>query len=55
MKLRFFVHHESCECKCRLNERVCNSKQKLNFGMLMNVGVRVKNYVIGVLVLIIIC
>ena len=27
---RFLVHHESCECKCRLNENVCNSKQKWN-------------------------
>ena len=27
---RFLVQHESCECKCRLNEGVCNSKQKWN-------------------------
>ena len=26
---RFLVQHQSCECKCRLNESVCNSKQKL--------------------------
>ena len=25
---RFFVPHDSCECRCRLNENVCNSKQK---------------------------
>ena len=24
------VHHESYECKCRLNERLCNSKQTQN-------------------------
>ena len=24
------VPHESCECKCGLNESVCNSKQKRN-------------------------
>ena len=24
------VQHESYECKCRLNESVCNSKQKYN-------------------------
>ena len=23
---RFFVQHQSCECKCRLNESVNNSK-----------------------------
>ena len=27
---RFFVQHESCKCKCRFNESVCNSKQKWN-------------------------
>ena len=27
---RFFIQHESCECKCELNESVCNSKQKWN-------------------------
>ena len=27
---RFLVQHESSECKCRLNEHVCNSKQKWN-------------------------
>ena len=25
---RFFVQHESCKCKCELNESVFNSKQK---------------------------
>ena len=25
---RFLVQHESCKCKCKLNEIVCNSKQK---------------------------
>ena len=27
-KTRFLVQHESCECKCGLNESVCNSKKK---------------------------
>ena len=27
---RFLVQHESCKCKCRVNEIVCNSKQKWN-------------------------
>ena len=27
---RLIVQHKSCECKCGLNERVCNSKQKWN-------------------------
>ena len=26
----FLIHRGSCECKCRLNESVCNSKQKRN-------------------------
>ena len=26
----FLVQHESCECKCRLNKNICNSKQKWN-------------------------
>ena len=30
VKERFLVLHESCEGKCGLNERVCNSKQKWN-------------------------
>ena len=25
---RFLVQHISCECKCQLNENLCNSKQK---------------------------
>ena len=25
---RFLVQHESCECKYRLNESVCNWKEK---------------------------
>ena len=25
---RFLVQHELCECKCRLDENVSNSKQK---------------------------
>ena len=29
-KTRFLVQHELCECKCRLNEGVHNSKQKYN-------------------------
>ena len=28
---RFLVQHESCECKCGLNESVCNSVQKWNY------------------------
>ena len=28
IELRCLVQHESCECKCGLNERVHNSKQK---------------------------
>ena len=27
---RFLVKHESCECKCRLSESVCLSRQKWN-------------------------
>ena len=27
---RFLIQHESCGCKCGLNEIVCNSKQKWN-------------------------
>ena len=27
---RFFAQSQSYECKCRLNESVCNSKQKWN-------------------------
>ena len=27
---RFLVQHEPCNCKCELNESVCNSKQKWN-------------------------
>ena len=27
---RFLVYHKSCECKCGLNESVCNSNQKWN-------------------------
>ena len=40
MKQNFFVQYESCECKCRLNEIVRNSKQKRNR---VYVGVCVKN------------
>ena len=28
---RLSVQHESCECKCGVNESVCNSKQKQNY------------------------
>ena len=28
---RFLVQHELCECKCRLNKSVCNSKPKWNY------------------------
>ena len=27
---RVLLKHESCECKCRLNENVCTSRQKWN-------------------------
>ena len=27
---KFLIQHESFECKCRLNESACNSKQKWN-------------------------
>ena len=27
---RFLVQHESCGCKCRLNESICNSKLNWN-------------------------
>ena len=27
---RFIVQHKLCECKCGLDEIVCNSKQKWN-------------------------
>ena len=27
---RFLVQHDSCKCKCKLNESVCNLKQKWN-------------------------
>ena len=26
-EIRFLLQHESCECKCLLNESVCNSNQ----------------------------
>ena len=39
-EIRFLVQHETCECKCTLNESVCNSKQN---GIMMNVDVGVKN------------
>ena len=26
---RFLVQYESCECKCRLNESLCNSQKKM--------------------------
>ena len=32
MKQDFLVQYELCEGKCRLNESVCNSKQKWNHG-----------------------
>ena len=25
---RFLVQYDPCNCKCRLNENVCNAKQK---------------------------
>ena len=37
---RFLVEHESCECKCGLNESVCNSNKN---GIIMNVGVSAKS------------
>ena len=32
--------HETCKCKCRLDESVCNNKQR---GMKINEDVNVKN------------
>ena len=29
-KTSFIVQHESCECRCGLNEGICNLKQKQN-------------------------
>ena len=29
---KFLDQHELCECKYRLNESICNSKQKWNHG-----------------------
>ena len=28
---RFLLKHDSCMCKCGLNEIVCNSKEKCNY------------------------
>ena len=51
-ELRLLVQHESCKCNCGLNQNVCiQNKNRL----MMNVGVSVKNNMIGVLVKIIIC
>ena len=36
-KTRVLIEHESCQCKCGLNESVCNSR------IIMNVGVNAKN------------
>ena len=30
IEIRLLVQHESCECKCGLNRKECNSKQKWN-------------------------
>ena len=30
-EIRFSGQHKSCECECRLNESVCNLKQKGNY------------------------
>ena len=27
---RILIQHDSCECKCRLNENICYTKQKWN-------------------------
>ena len=43
---RFLIQHESCECKCRLNESIYNSKKK----RIMNVAMSVKNQMIGIIV-----
>ena len=40
---RFLAEHELRECKCGLNESVCNSKQN---GTMMDVGVSAKNWMI---------
>ena len=36
MKKIFLVQHESCECKCRLNENVYNSEEKWNHESVRN-------------------
>ena len=41
-KTRFLVHHESCECKCGLNESEVYVTESKN-GIKMKVGVSVKN------------
>ena len=50
---RFLVQHESRECKYGLNESVCNLKQKN--GTMMNLALRIRNKMIGVLVKMAIC
>ena len=39
-EIRFLLQHESCECKCGLNEGVCIQSKT---GIMVNVGVSVKN------------
>ena len=38
-KTRLLVQHESNDCKCGLNESVCNSKEN---GFMMNISMSVK-------------
>ena len=46
-KTRLLVQHESNDCKCGLNESVCNSKEN---GFMMNISMSVKIQMIGVFV-----
>ena len=47
-KTRFLAQHESCECKCGLNESEVYVIESKN-GIKMKVGVFVKNQMIGLL------
>ena len=43
----FSIQYESSDCTCRFNENVCNWRRN---GIMMNVGVNLKNQMMGVLV-----
>lgn len=51
-EMKFLVQHESRKCICKLIKNVCNSRQNQ---IITNVNVSVKNYLIRVLVMTIIC